>query len=301
MLNPKDLEIFCKVADAQNMTRVAQAEAKSTMAVSKQIARLEAALNQALFLRTRKKLVLTGFGQAFKQKAERLIEQHYELLGWTQSQENEVSGELKILCQSNQIASETLVPWVAEFLELYPKLSLTLDVKESLISIREDDYDIFWGIGAYLGDRFGGLKRRSFWKSQYGVFASPSYINKHGLPSHIDELYAHEVIGYLYNEPSNVLVLQNEHGEPVYTTPKCRVKTVVGLIELAESGLGLINAPLEADQIQSALSKERLLPVLQSHWLKEAEAYIYFHPSKPIQSKVRACLDFFIEKRKHWG
>lgn len=301
MLNPKDLEIFCKVADTQNMTRVAESESKSTMAISKQISRLEKELNHALFLRSRKKLVLTEFGQAFKQKASALIEQHRELLGWTNTLTNEVTGELKVICQSNQIAMETLIPWVKEFLDLYPKLELILDVKESLINIREDDYDVFWGIGTYLGDRFPGLKRRSFWKSQYGVFASPEYLTKNGTPCNVEDLQEHEVVGYLYNEPSNIVVLQDhKKGEPIYATPKCKVKTVVGLVELAESGLGLINAPIEAQEIQVLLRQEKLVPVLQDFWLKDAEAFVYFHPSTPIQSKVRACLDFFLEKRQHW-
>ena len=76
MINPKDLAIFCKVAETGNMSRVAESEAKTVMAISKQIAKLETQLGQALFIRSRRQLLLTEFGKAFKHKSEALLEQH---------------------------------------------------------------------------------------------------------------------------------------------------------------------------------------------------------------------------------
>lgn len=300
MINPRELAIFCKVAETGNMSRVAETEAKTVMAISKQIARLEAQLEQALFIRSRRQLVLTEFGKAFKLKAEVLLEQHQALLQWTQTNNTVVSGELRVLCQSNEVVTETLVPWMAEFTRLYPQLTLSIDVKESLIDIRDDDYDVFWSVGSYLGDRYPGLKRRSLWKTQYGVFASPAYLQTHGTPSKPDVLADHQVIGYLYNQPGNVLVLQGENGEPIYATPQCQIKTVAGLVELAEAGLGLINAPADAEHIKRAMQQGTLAPVLQDYWWEDAEVYAYYHPSTPVQAKVRVFLDFFFAKRDEW-
>ena len=282
------------------MSRVAETEAKTVMAISKQIARLEAQLEQALFIRSRRQLLLTEFGKAFKLKAEVLLEQHQALLQWTQNNNTVVSGELRVLCQSNEVVTETLVPWMAEFTAQYPELTLSLDVKESLINIRDDDYDVFWSVGSYLGDRYPGLKRRSLWKTQYGVFASPAYLKAHGIPENQDQLADHQVIGYLYNQPSNVLVLQDKSGEPIYATPRCQIKTVAGLVELAEAGLGLINAPADAEHIKRAMQQGSLVPVLQDYWWEDAEVYAYYHPSTPVQAKVRVFLDFFFAKREEW-
>jgi len=282
------------------MSRVAETEAKTVMAISKQIARLEAQLEQALFIRSRRQLLLTEFGKAFKLKAEVLLEQHQALLQWTQTNNTVISGELRVLCQSNEVVTETLVPWMAEFTAQYPELTLSLDVKESLINIRDDDYDVFWSVGSYLGERYPGLKRRSLWKTQYGVFASPAYLKAHGIPENPDQLADHQVIGYLYNQPSNVLVLQDKSGEPIYATPRCQIKTVAGLVELAEAGLGLINAPADAEHIKRAMQQGSLVPVLQDYWWEDAEVYAYYHPSTPVQAKVRVFLDFFFAKREEW-
>lgn len=300
MLHPRDLAIFCMVATTGNMTRVAESQAKTVMAISKQIARLEAQLGQALFIRSRRQLALTEFGKAFKVKAELLLEQHQALMQWTETKTDVVSGELKVVCQSHDVLTETLVPWLAEFSQEYPQLSLSLDVKESLINIRDDDYDVFWLVGSYLGDRYPGLKRRSAWQARYGVFAAPSYLAAYGEPMHPNQLGEHKVIGYLYNQPSNVLVLQGESGEAVYATPQCQIKTVAGMVELAGAGLGLINAPADSHHIQRLLEQGKLAPVLQSFWWEDAEVYAYYHPSSPIQAKVRVFLDFFINKKSEW-
>ncbi|MEE4245759.1 MAG: LysR family transcriptional regulator [Kangiellaceae bacterium] len=300
MHNPNDLDIFCKVANTGNMTRVAESEGKTVMAISKQIARLEHALKQALFIRSRRKLQLTEYGAAFKQKASELVIQHKQFEEWATAQESIVSGQLNVICQANDVITETIVPWLSEFTSLYPELNIALDVKESLIDIRHDDYDVFWAVGSYLGDRYPGLKRRSLWRAQYGVFASPHYLSKHGTPTSPEQLSDHLVVGYLYNQPSNVLVLQDQKGEPIYALPKCQITTVAGMIDLAEAGLGLVNAPVDAKQVKQALANKQLSPVLEDYWWQDAEVFAYYHPSNPIQKKVRVFLDFFFDKRKHW-
>lgn len=300
MFSPNDLDAFCKVAQMKTMSRVAEAEGKSVMAVSKQIKRLETSLNEALFLRSRRELILTEFGQAFRQKAEVILAQHRELAVWTQQRETTVCGELNVICQSNEVVTETIVPWLSAFTRLYPELAISLDVKESLINIKEDDFDIFWGVGRYLGEQFPGLKRRSIWRTRYGIFASPDYLDQFGTPETPEDLSHHQVIGYLHNKPGNVLVLQNKNGEPIYATPRCQIKTVAGLVELAEAGLGLINAPAEAGAIRALLEGKSLQPVLTEYWWDDAEIYAYYHPTNPEQKKVRAFLDFFFDKRAQW-
>ncbi|MGQ8366034.1 LysR family transcriptional regulator [Glaciecola sp. 1036] len=300
MFNPNDLRIFCKVAEIGNMSRVAESEAKTVMAISKQIGRLESSLNRALFIRTRRHLELTDFGQAFKYKVELLLEQYQDLMGWTQNQEDRVTGELRVVCQSNEVIKDTLVPWLADFTSMYPDLNIVMDVREGIIDILQDDFDIFWAVGDYLGQRFPGLKRKSLWAFENGLFASHDYLTKMGMPLSPDDLEKHTVIGYLHNQPSNVLITRGEDGNPHYVMPNCQIKTVAGLLELAESGLGVINAPANTSTMQDLIRQNRLEPILENYWWKEAEVYVYYHPSRPTQAKIRAFLDFFVDKREQW-
>ncbi|RUO55925.1 LysR family transcriptional regulator [Pseudidiomarina homiensis] len=301
MIHPRDLRAFCKVAETGNMSRVAEAESKTVMAISKQIQRLETELNQALFIRTRRQLVLTEFGAKFKKKSEAFLEHYQELVQFGETNETTVTGELRVVCQSNDIVDETLVPWLAEFTEHYPELGISIDVKESIIDVLDDDFDVFWAVGPYLGQRFPGLKRKTLWSSAYGIFASPEYLAAKGTPKTLADLELHKVIGYLHNQPSNVLVAKGDDSQAHYVTPECQIKTVAGHVELAVAGLGLTNAPANTTAIQDLIKQGKLCPVLQEHWWEGAEVYAYYHPSRPVQAKVRAFLDFFVAKREEWA
>lgn len=258
-------------------------------------------MGQALFIRTRRELKLTEYGREFLKRCTALNNQHCELQRWVQSTEYEVSGEIRILTQANEVITETFTPWIGEFLKKYPLLNVVLDVKESLVDIAHDEYDIYWGVGSYLGDRFNGLKQRSLYNERYGIFASPEYLKRKGTPKVPDDLETHDVVGYLYNQPSNVLVLQSQTGEVIHKILNSRVKAVAGMVECAQSGLGLINALPKAKQIEEAVEDGSLVPVMEEYWWDRAEAFIYYHQTVTVEPKVRAFIDFYLDKRPHWA
>jgi DNA-binding transcriptional LysR family regulator len=297
----RELRTFELVAQEGNMTKAAALMSKSVMAVSKQISNLEHSVGQALFIRTRRELKLTEYGREFLKRCTALNNQHRELQRWVQSTEYEVSGEIRILTQANEVITETFTPWIGEFLKKYPLLNVVLDVKESLVDIAHDEYDIYWGVGSYLGDRFNGLKQRSLYNERYGIFASPEYLKRKGTPKVPDDLETHDVVGYLYNQPSNVLVLQSQTGEVIHKILNSRVKAVAGMVECAQSGLGLINALPKAKQIEEAVEDGSLVPVMEEYWWDRAEAFIYYHQTVTVEPKVRAFIDFYLDKRPHWA
>lgn len=297
----RELRTFELVAQEGNMTKAAALMSKSVMAVSKQISNLEHSVGQALFIRTRRELKLTEYGREFLKRCTALNNQHRELQQWVQSTEYEVSGEIRILTQANEVITETFTPWIGEFLKKYPLLNVVLDVKESLVDIAHDEYDIYWGVGSYLGDRFNGLKQRSLYNERYGIFASPEYLKRKGTPKVPDDLETHDVVGYLYNQPSNVLVLQSQTGEVIHKILNSRVKAVAGMVECAQSGLGLINALPKAKQIEEAVKDGSLVPVMEEYWWDRAEAFIYYHQTVTVEPKVRAFIDFYLDKRPHWA
>lgn len=297
----RELRTFELVAQEGNMTKAAALMSKSVMAVSKQISNLEHSVGQALFIRTRRELKLTEYGREFLKRCTALNNQHRELQRWVQSTEYEVSGEIRILTQANEVITETFTPWIGEFLKKYPLLNVVLDVKESLVDIAHDEYDIYWGVGSYLGDRFNGLKQRSLYNERYGIFASPEYLKRKGTPKVPDDLETHDVVGYLYNQPSNVLVLQSQTGEVIHKILNSRVKAVAGMVECAQSGLGLINALPKAKQIEEAVEDGSLVAVMEEYWWDRAEAFIYYHQTVTVEPKVRAFIDFYLDKRPHWA
>lgn len=299
MIKSELLHSFRLVAESGSITRAAEQKSLSAMALSKQMSKLETQLGQSLFERSGRTLRLTEFGQQFKIEAEKVLQAQDSLQNWMADKTGTVSGTLRVLGQSPLVINETITPWLKEFLDRYPQLNVELDVRESLINIKHDEYDIFWGISDYLGEQFPDLKRRQLWQSSYGVYASPDYLKKHGTPSSPDELEDHQVIGYLYNSPANVLVLEQD-GEPLYKFLKQRVATVTGSIEMAIQGLGLLNAGDDILQIREAVKDRQLVPVLPDYWWQQAQIHLYFHNVRHPQPKVKAFIEFFLDKKTQW-
>lgn len=299
MIKHELLSSFQLVVKLGGISKAAEKKCLSAMAMSKQMSNLEAQLGQSLFEKTGRKMKLTEFGEHFLAEADKVLVAQSSLDNWLQKSQGEVSGTLKVVSQSTDFCKETIIPWLAEFMALYPDVNVALDVKESLIDLKEDEYDVFWGISRYLGDQFPNLKRRALWRSTLGIYASPDYLRLHGTPESVDDLSEHYVIGYLYNQPANVLLVE-QNNKPVYKFLKQRVTTVTGLVELAINGLGLINVGNDVNEIGAAVSEGKLVQVLPQHWWQEAEVYVYFHNVRHPQPKVSAFIDFFLTKRKCW-
>ncbi len=309
VIKTEALTAFTQVAFLGSFTAAANHLGLTTMAISKQVAGLEKKLAEPLFERTTRKVKITQFGEEFLLQAEKILKQHDSLDYWLESRHGEAIGTLRVVAQYPEIYQETIFPWIAEFCETYPKIQLEFDIKENIIDIGKDQYDIYWGVGDYLGEKHSGLKRRSLWCSQYGIYASNDYIKKYGMPLKPDDLDGHNLIGYLHNQPNNILVLnkmeQKALNKRAKTTPdyrelNCPIKTVSGLAEIAVQGLGIINAPADDREIKRFLKKKKLVPLLENYWWPSAEIYLYYQQVKLEQSKVRVFIDYFLSKKEEW-
>lgn len=132
------------------------------------------------------------------------------------------------------------------------------------------------------------------------MFASPNYLKQHNDITEVDDLEQHTVIGYLHNQPANILIFQSASGVLTHKLVNCRVKSVTGLVDLACKGLGIVNAANDDTKIQRALKQGELVPILSEYWCENVSTYVYYHQVKGEQAKVRAFIDFFISQRKYW-
>lgn len=298
------LVAFAQVAHLGSFTAAANQLGQTPMAISKKVSTLESLLDESLFERTTRKVVLTQFGEEFMEYSKKILEQHDTLNYWLESRKGKAVGTLKVVAQSPEFYKETIFPWLAEFHKIYPELKLEFDLIDKVIDVNQHKYDIYWGVAGYLGDKHPGLKSRALWNSLYGIFASQEYLDRHGTPMTPDELEGHKVIGYLHNQPDNILLINKtpavKKETPDYVLLDAPIKTISGQIELALQGMGLINAAPDSSQIRQLLVDKKLIPVLEEYWLSSAKVYLYYHNVKKEQFKIRVFIDFFLSKTDCW-
>lgn len=304
MFKTESLLAFIAVVESGSFTAAGMSRGQTPMAMSKKIAQLEKQLSEALFERSTRKVKLTEFGESFLVKARQILLAHESLEHWLDSRQGKISGKLKVVSQSLQTYQETIYPYLAEFVQQYPDLQVSLDVQERVIDLDKEPCDIYWGVGEYLGQMHPGLKCRSMWRAQYGIYASPEYLAKYGTPKTPQDLSSHKMIGHVHQNPSNILVINHQPHSEQKELEVMEVDTAISVVggksTLAVQGLGLINAGDDDYDIVNYVKSGELVPVLADYWYQQAEVYIYYQQVKFEQAKVRAFIDFFLSKRAFW-
>jgi DNA-binding transcriptional LysR family regulator len=124
-MNIETARIFCDLVELQNFSRTAEKNGISQSAVSQQIAQLEMTHHCQLVSRKKRPLALTQAGELFYQACRDILERYDRL-----------SSELTVLTKSSSrinlaaifsIGMHTLQPYVRRFMEMYPKVNLSVE------------------------------------------------------------------------------------------------------------------------------------------------------------------------------
>jgi len=298
MLKTDWLESFNAVALAGSFTAAARDRQLSTMALSKHIAALESALGEALFERTTRRVRLTEFGGDFLARAGQVLREQENLADWVASRRAEPSGCIRVVGMEQPLQA-TIIPFLAEFRRVYPGIEVEVDAVNELLDPHRHLFDVAWGVGQYLGDRFPGLVRRRLMRVVNGIFASPDYLARFGTPRHPNDLSAHRVLPQLHDEPNDFLIVSGgavDGGGFPHTRMQAPVRTSTGHLELCLQGLGLINAAPDLPVIRRAVASGRLIPVLEAYWYDALDNYYYIHQVRQRQPKVDAFTEFFVAR-----
>ncbi|MCF6093039.1 LysR family transcriptional regulator [Microaerobacter geothermalis] len=124
------LNTFYHVAKHMNFTRAAEELSISQPAVSRQIEALEQSLGLKLFHRAGRSVVLTDPGKTLYQMSEQILSLVNRTKSAMESMRNLESGSLHV-GTSTTIGNYFIAPIVMKFIERYPGIEITLEIKSS--------------------------------------------------------------------------------------------------------------------------------------------------------------------------
>ena len=202
------LQTFVKVVEENSFTAAARHLRISNVAVTKQINALEDELGVQLLVRTTRKLSLTEAGRVCFEHAKILSNNLQEMEGLFSEMRSEPV-EIKVGC-SPYLAETFLVPHLHEFLTLYPKISLTLEIYERIVELAKEGVDINIGHNLAYISRDAQDIVRSIGSTRYILCASPAYLEKFGIPKKPKDLLKHRYITHSMRRPDNVLEFDHD-------------------------------------------------------------------------------------------
>ncbi len=290
----EDLEIVLKVAECSSITGAATHLDKSRATASAAIKRVENALGTELFIRTTRQLRLSSAGERYIAKCEQaliLLEQARQQL---KSDLDIVDGELRIAVSSD-LGRNIVRPWLNDFIETYPDVRIQLSLSDSNVDLFRNSIDIalrYLGPGALTDENLYGFK---ICNVPHLLCASPTYLKKHGAPTHPNELRSHNGLLYqLYDITHDIWTFTQ--GETDYKI-KMRSSLTGNDGDLVRrwcvDGKGLaIKSCLD---ISADLLSENLVPVMADFKPSSTELWLIF-PSRQLITPAARLLRDTIKK-----
>ncbi|MBE1293083.1 MAG: LysR family transcriptional regulator [Shimia sp.] len=184
------LRIFHAVADAGSLTHAGDVLHLSQSAVSRQIRALEESLNTTLFHRHARGLILTEQGELLFDATTAMNKRLDAASARIRDSEEEVFGELRVTTTIG-FGTLWLAPRLAKLYEQYPDLNIDLMLEEKVLDLpmREADVAI-----RMKEPSQADLIRKRLMSVRMRLYASPSYLEKHGEPKTLKELTNHRLI-----------------------------------------------------------------------------------------------------------
>jgi DNA-binding transcriptional LysR family regulator len=286
------LAIFAKVVELRSFAAAASELAMSKATVSKAVTRLEERLGARLFNRTSRRLALTDAGQKLAERATRLLADG-------EAAENEALAQsvaprgLVRLAVPMSFGIKAVAPLLPEFFQTYPEVSVDLHLSDATVDLIGEGFDAALRI-ARLPDS-SLIARRLFTMARYTV-AAPSYLKRHGRPTHPMHLAEHKCFSYAYLSTPNVWTYTNAAGEQASVRPagQLRVNNGEAVMPALIAGLGIADLPefIVADAITSGE-----VEVILEDWKQpEGAVHLVTPPGGPRPARVEVLADFLAAK-----
>ena len=202
----EDLQVILKVAEFRSITAAAAHLDMRTSTASAALKRVESALGVELFIRTTRQLRLSSAGERYIPQCEQallLLDQARQNI---QDDLDIVEGELRITLSSD-LGRNLVTPWLDEFMDTYPKVSLKAHISDSNIDFYRDSVDIALRYGSPNDANLYGFKICNVPRV---LCATQAYLDKHGIPKHPHDLPSHNGLFYqLYDITHDVWIFSH--------------------------------------------------------------------------------------------
>lgn len=287
------LRIFHAVAEAGSFTHAGETLNLSQSAISRQISALEQSINVPLFHRHARGLKLTEQGEDLYLTAHDVFHKVAMTVARLTESKEQAEGPLKITTTVG-FGSVWLTPRIKEFMDLYPEIdvTITLDYDDHNLAMREADVAI-----RLTPPRQSDLVQRHLMNIHYKVYASPEYLQEHGMPKTPEELDNHNLVtfGDEVGDQTDLLpalnFLQGAGAKGKRRKPVLQVNNIYGIYRAVRSGVGI--GALPDYFIEGSVNLVHILPELQS-----PQTEVYFVYPEELRQSVRISVfrDFLVRK-----
>jgi len=199
-LSSLDARLIIKLIETQKSAETAVYMGWNTTQVSNRLSKVEKKIGKVLFKRNRRlgKYIPTKEVLKITQYLENIIQASELASGDIHINDNHVK-----ITSSHTVLEFYLGPYVRDLLDKNPDLRVDFSQKEDLVVESPDFNEIFmtWEIN----NNMSSIKYFPYHIFEQKLWASPDYIDKHGAPETIEDLYDHRLLLRKHTDDPRIL------------------------------------------------------------------------------------------------
>jgi DNA-binding transcriptional LysR family regulator len=228
------IRAFLAVAEHGSLSAAARALGASQPTLGRQIRQLEADLQQVLFQRQPKGLILTENGAALLAPAQRMRAAMHDVALTAAGLQTGMEGPVRITA-SESVSLNILPGILAQLRQDHPGITIDLVPSDSTENLLFREADI--ALRHYQPEQME-LVAKKLGELTFGIYAARRYLDQVGRPRTVADMFRHPLIGYDRNE--EIIQGMRERGMPAtreWFALRCDNHTVGW--ELLRAGCGI--------------------------------------------------------------
>ena len=293
MATMPDMAVFALVVEAGSFTAAAERLNVTPSAVSRQISRLENALQVRLLERTTRRQIPTPEGEMAYEKCQAMLELGADVAQLSTSNA-QVEGNIHFAAPK-AYARHILMPLVNQFLIEHPKVNLRFTVLDTLMNPQRDNVDLAVRLSHRLIE---GLVSKPLHPLKMILCASPEYLARFGMPQKPNDLLQHSCItlGEVPEDYQWRFCRTGQEEQPVEVSGRYANNHSEMRLSAAKAGLGISILP-EFVALESIVSGtlSKVLPEWNLISRYRGMVTLQYSQNKYMPSRLRTFIDFLVQ------
>lgn len=291
-LDLDDIAHFVRITELGSLSAVARERNVPVSQISRSLSRLESGVGARLLHRNTHGLSLTEAGDSFRPHARQMLDARDAMASVIAGGRRGPSGLVRVSVSAG-VAISAIVPSLPSLYEAYPDVRIEILAEDRMVDMAREGVDIAVRTGSAHGDNLV-----AFALAEHGrrVCASPSYLERHGTPTHPDQLRQHRLITNSISPVMNhwpwAPSSENAGKGAFLAEGHTRSDNSAAMLALTLAGVGIarLNDMYTVDHI----ARGELVPLLED-WFDVGHVPLLavMLPDRQRMPKVRACVE-------HW-
>lgn len=288
----ENMESFVRVVETGGISAAAYKLNIAKSAVSRRLKELETHLGVELFHRTTRKMNLTDIGRSYYQDCVRILDEILETELMTTQAHGTLKGSLRVALPSS-FGLMHIGPAINDFLKDHPQIEIDLDFNDREVDLMQEGFDLAIRI-AKLPD--SSLIARRFAPIQSVICASPTYVERMGLPKSPEELINHQCLVYTLIRDFEYwhLIDSKNQKMKIKLQPFIKASTGEYLRDAAVEGHGI--ALLPTFIAYREIKDGSLITLFDEYQFPQLNAYAIYPQTRHLSQRVRTFVDFLVNR-----